>query len=67
MIEVLIGLMLFLTGIVLGIFLGIAENLVAGFGFAGYRDAVSFAILLAVLLLRPRGFLGKSSFAENRA
>lgn len=53
--------------ILAGIFLGIAENLIAGFGFAGYRDAVSFAILLAVLLLRPRGFLGKSSFAENRA
>lgn len=50
-----------------GLFLGVAENLVVAFGYAGYRDAVSFALLLFVLLLRPNGFLGKSSFAVTRA
>ncbi len=42
-----------------GVFLGVAENLVSGLLDPGYTDAVSFALLVLVLVLRPKGFLGK--------
>jgi branched-chain amino acid transport system permease protein len=55
-------------GVVLGgVFLGVAENLVSSFGFPGYRDAISFGLLLALLLLRPTGLLGRQSYAVTRA
>jgi branched-chain amino acid transport system permease protein len=44
--------------IVAAVLLGICENLVSGLGAPGLRDAVSFLVLLAVLLLRPRGLFG---------
>jgi branched-chain amino acid transport system permease protein len=53
--------------ILAGVFLGVAENLVSGFVDAGYRDAISFCLLIIVLVLRPTGFLGKSSYAVTRA
>jgi branched-chain amino acid transport system permease protein len=53
--------------ILAGIFLGVAENLVSGFVDAGYRDVISFGLLLIILVLRPTGFLGKSSYAVARA
>jgi len=30
-----------------------------GFGGSTYRDAVAFAVLILILLLRPEGLLGK--------
>ncbi|MDI9419623.1 MAG: branched-chain amino acid ABC transporter permease, partial [Bacillota bacterium] len=42
-----------------GFFMGIAENLVVAFGSSTYRDAVAFAILILVLLIKPSGLLGK--------
>ena len=39
--------------------MGVAENLVVAFGSSTYRDAVAFAILIIVLLIRPSGLLGK--------
>ena len=55
-------------GVVLaGVFLGVTENLISAFGNPGYRDAVSFGLLVAVLVLRPTGFLGKRSYATARA
>lgn len=49
-----------IPGAVLGGFLmGIAENLVVAFGSSTYRDAVAFAILIIVLLIRPGGLLGQ--------
>ena len=42
-----------------GLFLGVAENLVSGLLDPGYTDAVSFALLVLVLVLRPKGFLGR--------
>jgi len=42
-----------------GVFLGVAENLVSGLLDPGYTDAVSFALLVLVLVLRPKGFLGR--------
>lgn len=50
-----------------GIFLGVSENIVAGFIDPGYRDVISFWLLISVLLLRPSGFLGRPSFAVTRA
>ncbi len=52
--------------IVAGIFLAVSENLVSGFLNPGFRDAVSFFLLLIVLIVRPTGFLGKSSYAAAR-
>lgn len=46
-----------------GLIIGLSETLVVGYGqYVGipstYRDAVAFAILILVLLLRPAGLLG---------
>jgi branched-chain amino acid transport system permease protein len=41
-----------------GLVIGIAEQLTAGYLSADYRDAITFAILIAVLLVRPQGLLG---------
>lgn len=43
-----------------GFILGIAENLVAGLYKSSYRDAVSFLILIIILLVKPGGILGKN-------
>jgi branched-chain amino acid transport system permease protein len=43
-----------------GLVLGLVETAVVGFGGSTYRDAVAFAVLILILLLRPNGLLGKS-------
>ena len=43
-----------------GYFIGIVEVLVAGYGNSMYRDAVVFAILILILILKPAGLLGKN-------
>ncbi len=42
-----------------GYFIGIVENLAIWKIDAGYKDAISFVVLLLVLLIKPSGFLGK--------
>ena len=42
-----------------GLLIGLAETMVAGYGSSTYRDAIAFLILIAVLLLKPSGLLGK--------
>ncbi|MDR1512016.1 MAG: branched-chain amino acid ABC transporter permease [Propionibacteriaceae bacterium] len=50
-----------LRGAMLGGFLlGMIESMVAGYISAGYKDVVTFIILIAVLVLRPGGILGAS-------
>jgi branched-chain amino acid transport system permease protein len=49
------------------IVLGVAENLVSGLGAPGLRDAVSFFMLLAILVLRPRGLFGSRHLTDARA
>lgn len=43
-----------------GLVLGVAENLVVGFWVSTYRDAIAFAILILILLVKPAGILGKN-------
>jgi branched-chain amino acid transport system permease protein len=48
-----------------GLLIGAAETFVVGYGShigiaSTYRDAVAFAILILVLLLRPSGLLGST-------
>jgi branched-chain amino acid transport system permease protein len=41
-----------------GLLIGVAESLSAGYLSSAYKDAVSLAILLGLLLLWPSGLLG---------
>ncbi len=51
-----------IPGALLGGFLigGGVETLVAGYGFSSWKDAVVFAILILILILKPSGLLGKN-------
>lgn len=66
-IVILGGLGNMFGAILAGMFLGVAENLVSGLLHPGYRDAISFWLLVAILVLRPSGFLGRPSYAVTRA
>jgi branched-chain amino acid transport system permease protein len=41
-----------------GVIMGIAETITVGYLSSTYRDAITFVILVAVLLFRPTGLLG---------
>jgi branched-chain amino acid transport system permease protein len=43
-----------------GLALGLAEEYVAGYTVSSYRDAIAFAMLILVLLLRPEGLFGRA-------
>jgi branched-chain amino acid transport system permease protein len=43
-----------------GMSIGIMETLVSGYGNSMYRDAVVFAFLIVILILKPSGLLGKN-------
>jgi branched-chain amino acid transport system permease protein len=59
-ISAVVGGINFVPGsIVGGYFIGIVENLGIWFLPSGYKDAISFTILLIFLLFRPQGILGK--------
>lgn len=47
-----------------GLFLGIVENLTAGYISSTWKDAISFGILIAALVFRPEGLLGKRSIRK---
>ncbi len=56
------------TGAVLGgLLLGLLEVLIVAFfpSWAGYRDALAFALLIALLLARPTGLLGETLGGEK--
>ena len=43
-----------------GFFIGIVEALVTAYGSALYKDAVVYAILILILIIKPAGLLGKN-------
>jgi branched-chain amino acid transport system permease protein len=47
-----------------GLLIGVAEQLTAGYVSADYRDAITFAILIAVLLVRPEGLFGSAKIEK---
>jgi branched-chain amino acid transport system permease protein len=49
-----------LPGAILGgLIIGVVENLTVQFIASGWRDAVAFFVMVAVLVLRPQGILGR--------
>lgn len=42
-----------------GLLLGIVEALIAGFISSGYRDAISFFLLILILIVKPTGIFGR--------
>jgi branched-subunit amino acid ABC-type transport system permease component len=42
-----------------GLVIGIVENLTVQFIASGWRDVVAFAVMVAVLIVRPQGLLGR--------
>jgi branched-chain amino acid transport system permease protein len=49
-----------LRGALLGaMILGLSETLVAGYGASTWRDALAFALLILILLVKPAGLLGR--------
>ena len=44
-----------------GIIVGMAETIGASYISSGYRDAIAFAILIIVLLVKPSGIFGKAT------
>ena len=43
-----------------GLIMGVAETSVVWAGYAGYKDAVAFVILIVILLFRPGGLFGST-------
>jgi len=42
-----------------GVIIGVTETLVSGYVSSTYRDAIAFAVLILILLVKPSGLLGK--------
>lgn len=48
-------------GVIGGLLIGVIETLFAAYISPGYRDVVSFIILVVVLIIKPTGLLGKKT------
>lgn len=44
-----------------GLILGLVETFVGGSALSTYKDAIAFAVLIAILLFRPAGLLGRAT------
>jgi len=42
-----------------GFLIGLIETMVVGYWSSNYRDAIAFAVLIVILLVKPTGLLGK--------
>ncbi len=47
-----------------GLLIGVAEQLTAGYISADYRDAITFTILIGVLLVKPEGLFGSAKIEK---
>ncbi len=47
-----------------GVILGIAETMTKGYGPSQYADAISFGILVIILLVKPTGLMGKKKVVK---
>ncbi|MGE5189952.1 MAG: branched-chain amino acid ABC transporter permease [Gemmatimonadota bacterium] len=43
-----------------GLILGLSETFVVAYGSSGYRDAIAFVTIIAVLLVKPQGLFGQA-------
>jgi branched-chain amino acid transport system permease protein len=58
----IIGGMRSITGIAIGaVILGVTQNLAVVFVASEWQDVIAFVILIAFLLVRPEGVMGKKS------
>lgn len=55
----------FVGAIVIGLFMGVIESLGGGYVSSAYKDAFSFVILIAVLIVKPHGIFSKRSSRMN--
>jgi branched-chain amino acid transport system permease protein len=44
-----------------GLFIGLCETMVVAYGSSLYKDAIVYAILIVVLIIRPQGLFGKNT------
>ena len=58
------GLGVLYGSVIGGIIIGVVEVLVAAYIGAAYRDAVSFVILIAILIFKPEGLFGKKGISK---
>ena len=47
-----------------GVIIGVTETLVSGYISSTYRDAIAFAVLILILLVKPSGLLGKKEIEK---
>ena len=47
------------SAVIGGLILGLTESYTSGYIGSEYRDVAAFIVLIAVLLIRPSGLLGK--------
>lgn len=53
------GLGSFAGAVTAGLILGVSESLGAAYVSSGYQNAVGFVLLIAILILKPKGLFGK--------
>jgi branched-chain amino acid transport system permease protein len=63
-VVILGGLGNFAGAAVGGLVVGTVESYAATYVSAGYKDAIAFLLLIAVLLIRPQGILGRAPAVE---
>jgi branched-chain amino acid transport system permease protein len=47
-----------------GMLIGLMETWLSATAYSTYRDAVAFAVLIVILLVRPAGILGTASIEK---
>tara|TARA_R110001599_G_scaffold236944_1_gene436308 strand:+ start:6597 stop:7421 length:825 start_codon:yes stop_codon:yes gene_type:complete len=59
--AVLGGLGSFRGALVGGLFLGVAESMMAGYGSSDYKNAIAYLLIVLILIFMPRGIFGGMS------